>query len=379
MYFVDKCLPFGASISCAHFQHFSNSLKHLVNFAVGCKQSLTNYLDDYLFLAAIESQCNYLVNTFLGICKKISFPVALDKTFWATLRLVFLGILLDGKGWRLCIPEEKRIKALNMIQKIVSKKKATIKDLQKLTGLLNFLCRAIHPGRTFTRRMYNKYSSPKDRKGNQLKHYHHVKLDEEFAKDCQVWRLFLENAESVTITHPFIDFENDRFTFNAQTLEFYTDASACKDLGFGCYFRGEWTFGRWEMGFIEECEPSIEYLELFALLVGIFVWRDRLRNARFVIFCDNEAVVHMVNSGVSKCPHCMYLLRLLTLNNLLFNRRVFVRHVTSKANYLADSLSRLKFDVFFRLVPSYVKREPETLPAELWPLSKIWLGKSVLQ
>ena len=28
-YFVDKCLPFGASISFSHYQRFSNSLKHI--------------------------------------------------------------------------------------------------------------------------------------------------------------------------------------------------------------------------------------------------------------------------------------------------------------------------------------------------------------
>ena len=27
-YFVDKCLPFGASISCSHFQRFSDAIAH---------------------------------------------------------------------------------------------------------------------------------------------------------------------------------------------------------------------------------------------------------------------------------------------------------------------------------------------------------------
>ena len=31
-FFVDKCLPFGASISCSHYQRFSNSLRHLVQW-----------------------------------------------------------------------------------------------------------------------------------------------------------------------------------------------------------------------------------------------------------------------------------------------------------------------------------------------------------
>ena len=50
MYFVDKCLPFGASISCSHFQHFSNALLHIVNTVTGKTHSITNYLDDFLFM-----------------------------------------------------------------------------------------------------------------------------------------------------------------------------------------------------------------------------------------------------------------------------------------------------------------------------------------
>ena len=31
-FFIDKCLPFGASISYSHYQHFSNSLKHILQY-----------------------------------------------------------------------------------------------------------------------------------------------------------------------------------------------------------------------------------------------------------------------------------------------------------------------------------------------------------
>ena len=31
-FFVDKCLPFGSSISCSHFQRVSNCIKHLVQY-----------------------------------------------------------------------------------------------------------------------------------------------------------------------------------------------------------------------------------------------------------------------------------------------------------------------------------------------------------
>ena len=50
-YFVDKCLLFGASISCALFQEFSNALQHITEFVINgnTKKILTNYVDDFLF------------------------------------------------------------------------------------------------------------------------------------------------------------------------------------------------------------------------------------------------------------------------------------------------------------------------------------------
>ena len=81
-YFFDKCLAFGASISCSHFQRFSNAVAYLVMKQTGCKN--VNYLDDYLFAALLKAVCDGQVNIFMQLCKEINFPVNLDKTFWGT-------------------------------------------------------------------------------------------------------------------------------------------------------------------------------------------------------------------------------------------------------------------------------------------------------
>ena len=78
----------------------------------------------------------------------------MEKTEFGSIIMIFLGILLDGEKPSLSIPEDKRQKALNQLISIINKKKATIKEIQCLTGLLNFLNKAIIPGRAFTRRMY---------------------------------------------------------------------------------------------------------------------------------------------------------------------------------------------------------------------------------
>lgn len=74
---------------------------------------------------------------------------------------------------------------------------------------------------------------------------------------------FLDNP--LAVSRPFLDFTN-RVT--AHELNFLTDVSGSKELGFGCVFGNHWTHGQWEPGFIELIELSIEYLELFALAVG---------------------------------------------------------------------------------------------------------------
>ena len=107
-----------------------------------------------------------------------------------------------------------------------------------------------------------------------LKQYHHVKVDREMKLDSLIWMEFLKDPESMA--RPFMDF--DKQTFNAYEIAFATDASKGKHLGFSAVFRSKWCYSRWESGFIEKENPSTEFLELYALTVGIFLWAEKLQN-----------------------------------------------------------------------------------------------------
>ena len=144
-YFVDKCLPFGASISCALFQRFSDTLKYLIQFRTAM-DTINNCLDDFLFIAATILLCNFLIREFLDMCHELGVPIADNKTEWASIRIVFLGILLDGQFMIMIIPEEKRLRAIAQLSSFLNCKKATVKDLQSLCRFLNFLNKAVVPG-----------------------------------------------------------------------------------------------------------------------------------------------------------------------------------------------------------------------------------------
>ena len=361
-YFVDKCLPFGAAISCAIFQKVSDALSHLVEFHTG--QRNVNYLDDFLFLALLQALCNLQLDVFMAICNTIRLPVAFEKTVLAGTRIIFLGLLIDGWNRKVGIPVDKIERAVQLLQHLIKKKKATLREMQQLCGFLNFISKCLIPGRVFLRRMYMI--------GNHLSKPHlHVNLIKEDRLDMEMWLEFLLEPE--VFTRDFFDFDSKTYY---SPLDFFTDASGNKNLGAGGYYMDNWFILQWDEKFIAENNPSINYLELFALSVGFLLWGDRQKNRKVTIFCDNQSVMYMVNNGTSSCRNCLVLLRIITLKCLQWNVKLRVRYVRSEQNTYADLLSRNRYDLFrkrAREENKQFKSKPEKLPEMLWPMNKIWL------
>ena len=205
-YFVDKCLPFGASISCAHFQLVSDAIAHVVKFRT--KKELVNCLDDFLFVALLRYMCERQLNIFLEVCKEINFPVSEEKTFHAATCMIFLGLLIDTIARTVSIPIEKIEKTRNLNQEILAKpsKKIMVKQLQQLCGLLNFLCCAILPGRAFTRQLYAHLGGTPSLAKSKLKPHHHLRISGEMHEDLRVWQTFLEHPSAFAI-HSLISVE----------------------------------------------------------------------------------------------------------------------------------------------------------------------------
>ena len=127
-YFIDKCLPFGSSISCALFQCFADALAHLLNYDTHNVRltvflPVTNYLDNFLFLALTLLGCNQLITHFMVLCDKIGVPIAENKMVRACLHLVFLGVLLDGERHILAVAEDKRQWMVNLFMHFLNKRR----------------------------------------------------------------------------------------------------------------------------------------------------------------------------------------------------------------------------------------------------------------
>ena len=189
--------------------------------------------------------------------------------------------------------------------------------------------------------------------------------------DLKLWKKFLSLPSAYC--RPFMDFSR---TFSATELDFYSDASKNMDLGFGAYCALSWMQAKWkDLGISQDIEPSIQYLELYALTTAVLAWISRFQNKTVIIFCDNNSVVSMVNHTTSSCKNCMVLIRFLVLHCLKFNVKLNAKHVTSKANGIANSLSRLQWSRFAALTADRAMDAVQTqVLDEIRNISDIWLS-----
>ena len=188
-----------------------------------------------------------------------------------------------------------------------------------------------------------------------------------------MWLKFLYHPS--VYSRPFTDFKEG---IQAHQVDMYSDVSGNPVLGMGATCGPSWCYTQWDKNFMLKHKPSIEYLELYAVLVGILHWVHRFSGQCIILFCDNQSVMEMLNSTTSSCKNCMVLLRAVVLEGLKHNVHIHAQYVSSKDNFYTDALSCLQFDHFSSLANDHHKEFdmfPHAVPAELWPMEKIWMTK----
>ena len=353
-YYFDKALPFGCSISCATFDRFATFLESAVlrRSPVG---RLLHYLDDFLFGGRKNTrECQIIMNHFHSCMSELGVPVAVEKTEGPTTVLIFLGLELDSDEMVVRVPIDKVLEIMQKIEAVLSKRKVTLRTMQSLIGVLQFACRAIIPGRPFCRRLINATCGV-------LNPYHHIRVTQNIKKDLEMWLSFFKQFNGISVFH-------DRFWISSADAELYSDSAG--SIGFGIYFAGKWSYATWPDTWHESgLTGDITVLELFPILVSLYLWGDEFRNKKILFHCDNAAVVYAVNTMTSKSDKVMTLLRALTLKCLLLNIVAKAKHIPGKFN-ITDSLSRLQFDKFHRLAPQ-AEKEPEVIPSQVWNIFKL--------
>ena len=172
---------------------------------------------------------------------------------------------------------------------------------------------------------------------------------------------FFSHFNGVSVFH-------NRWWDSNDDLQLYSDSAGGEGFGFGIYFGGKWACSQWpENWHTLGMTKDITLLEVFPIFVALKVWGQQLKNRRLCFNCDNQAVVHTLNSMTSKNDRVMVILRMITLLCLEFNLLIKARHVPGANNGICDSISRFQMDRFRKLAP-LARELPEPLPQDLWDI-----------
>lgn len=354
-YYFDKVLPFGLRSAPFLFNQLSDSIEWILKEKCAITY-VTHFLDDFLIMEPPSHNKNgdpsqagmASLNSMLLTFKQLQVPISHPKTQGPLTRLEFLGIVLDSEKMEACLPHDKVSRMQEELDKWQTKKFATLKELQSLIGTLNFACRVVPPGRPFLQRIINLTIGVK-------KPHHHIRLTKEFFADLDMWKLFVRDWNG----HQF--FLGQCWDTSA-SLSLYTDASGT--LGFGGIYGTQWFQGKWvESQLLSAPGISINWQELYAIVVACSIWGPTWSTRRVLFYCDNSAVVYIINTKRSKCSRIMSLLRSLTLATLKFNFYIKAKHVPGASNEIADSLSRFQVSRFRHLAP-WADVNPQPLPPD---------------
>ena len=79
---------------------------------------------------------------------------------------------------------------------------------------------------------------------------------------------------------------------------------------------------------------------MFNILVAIRVWASEWQSKNIEIFCDNEAVVTVLNTGKTRDNWLATISRNIFMESSKFDISLKFTHVQGKSNQVADLLSR---------------------------------------
>ena len=151
-----------------------------------------------------------------------------------------------------------------------------------------------------------------------------------------------------------------RVAETSQTLNLFTDASP---MGAGAVFKHKWLQFAYPPDW---ASLNITFLELFPILIAVYVFGEEFKNTSVIFHTDNQAIVHVLNTQTSKEKHVMVLIRNLVLVCLARNIKFSSQHVIGITNVLPDRLSR--FQVTPSMLREYgMKPLPERIPQHLLP------------
>ena len=202
--------------------------------------------------------------------------------------MTFLGIEVDTDSLQLRLPSDKLSRLKYELSRCCHRRSISKRELQSLTGLLQFASKVIRPGRPFIRRLYAMQDI-----GSHPDHFIHLNLPAR--ADIMWWYLFAEDWNGISM---FWD-------VSKKTADVTVTSDASGSWGCGAFWKSKWFHFPWPSSLHDF---PITTKELVPGVVGAALFGHEWRGLLVVFKVDNMTLVHVLNNTYSKDHYLMHLI-----------------------------------------------------------------------
>ena len=371
-YWVFRSLQMGMSSSPKIYTAFADAVEYIfvqrnrdLAFINGLQQ-IRHYIDDFFGAFKTKAAATAMYKSLFKTMEDLGIATRWEKCTDPHTRAKVLGWIYDTILRMVGVPDEKRLKLIEMITRLLKTHRSDRKSLQQLIGRLqNFSC-VIFPGKAFVRRLEAvlhlvalKYNEP-------------TTLSNFVLEDLKWWLNVLNHPEwcwtsfDLLLKHP-----------SDGDIQIYTDASS-KIGGGGIIIWPDNTVEtiqvRWKDTIYHKVkqtrEIDIELLELLMSVLAVKLVASRATNRSISLYNDNPGAASAIRT---KAPglHRMdlqYLIRDLATTAIQHKLYFWGLHCTVKESpdmVIADGLSRFKPEALI-VTPKALRFNPIKLVNELF-------------
>ena len=318
-YMCDTRLPFGARLSVECFHRLSLALQRIL-LKKGIKTVV--YLDDILIVSETKEKCASDMSIAIATIRSLGFGISYHKVEGPSTALTFLGIQIDTADCTLKLPLDKAQAFKQLLHQFRTKRRASLKQLQRLAGKLQWATHVVRGGRIYLQRVLatmRKLAKPS----------HKVVLSSEFHADIDWWLHFMDrfNGKRFNFKHTF--------SHHIATDASLTGGGAILDHG------ADWNYLNWAVDMPQFARGHINEKETVAVTAAVHRWAPYLADSDVTVVTDNICTMAAINKGACHSQHVMMHIRSLFWLANMFNFTLRCTHVPGKDNILCDSLSRL--------------------------------------
>jgi hypothetical protein len=320
-FYIDLALAMGVRSAAFLCQRVTSAIGHIYS-KFGFQVS--NYIDD-LAVVVSSDQANVAYDTLGRLIRDLGVQEAPEKACRPSTEMEFLGVQFSVTEMSMSVTPDRLNEILQLVDEWLNKSRATKRQLQSLIGKLQFVAKCVRAGRIFISRLLHILPSLK-------KQHHHFHVNKQFKKDLLWWKLFIRSYNGVSLIPDM--------NWSAPDALLSTDACLSS---FGGWSGTQYISSKFPDHILLE-NNHINVLELMAVMIALKVWAPSVRNRRIQILCDNSASVTVLNSGRTKDPKMLAILREVAFICAQYNCQIRASHIIGIDNRLADQLSRAPID-----------------------------------